>query len=183
MGISLYDPFPKMSFCNRCIIPSSNGKINLSIPVIGGRENRQPMKDVRIDNSVRWQNRHWRTIKSAYGRSPWFEFYAFGLEAYFQREYILLADWNLDLMAWIFQCLGTATIIEKLTLEPTEYSGIDNRNKILPKNFQSSGMIKNLPVYPQVFQEKIGFQPNMSIVDLIFCEGKNALRLLQGATS
>jgi hypothetical protein len=179
IGISSYDSFVKMSFRNRCIIPTANGLCNLSVPLVGGRENGLPIKDVRIDNSVKWQLRHWRTISSAYGRSPWFEFYAETLERYFLRRFTFLADWDIELLHWVFTCLGSQVTIEILDKEPENMvpeSVIDYRNKIFPKNFQS---VAGIPAYTQVFQEKIGFQPNMSIIDLIFCEGKNAGRCLR----
>jgi WbqC-like protein family len=174
-----YEKFRKMSFRNRCIIPAANGLTTLSVPLLGGRENTLPMKDVRIDNSVNWQLRHWRTISSAYGRSPWFEHYAGGLEKYYLRRFDFLADWDIELLQWVLTCLDSQVNIEILEKEP-EKGGqeiiIDYRNKILPKNFQEE---KGIPDYVQVFQEKIGFQPNMSIIDLIFCEGKNARRYLR----
>ncbi len=181
IGYLQYDRFRKMSFRNRCIIPAANGPVTLSVPLKGGREITLPMKEVRIDNSVDWQQRHWRTITSAYGRSPWFEFYADGLEQYYLRKYTFLADLDLELLQWIYTCLGRKMTIDLLAHEPPEglkEPVLDLRNKILPKNFKDFHQVKNLPVYTQVFQDKIGFQPNMSIIDLIFCEGSNAVKYL-----
>ena len=180
--ISAYDKFQKMSFRNRCVIPTANGACILTVPIIGGRENSLPIKEIRIDNSKDWQKRHWRTIMSVYGRSPWFEHYADGLEKFYSRNFTFLCDLDLALLQWIYTCLNVSMeieILENKIEKGTESSFLDLRNKILPKNFQDFEHIKNLPVYLQVFQEKTGFQPNMSIIDLFFCEGRNAGRCLR----
>ncbi len=179
--ISPYELYTKMSFRNRCVIPTANGMVSLSIPLVGGRENRKQMKDVVIDHQADWQQIHWRTITSAYGRSPWFEFFRDDLEKFYLQKYELLMDWNLDLLQWIYTIIGVKIRIE--IPETDSINGLENpfldlRNKILPKNFQALNIISECPVYAQVFQEKIGFQPNMSIIDLIFCEGKNTRTLL-----
>lgn len=182
MGISSYDQFRKMSFRNRCMIPAANGPCILSVPLAGGRENSLKMKEVRIDNSVNWQLRHWRTITSVYGRSPWFDHYRDELERYYLRKFTWLADWDLELLHWVFTSLGIRIeilILEKEPAKEAQKSILDLQNRILPKNFQAPEQLINLPSYVQVFQEKIGFQPNMSIIDLIFCEGRDAGRYLR----
>ena len=182
IGISSYDQFRKMSFRNRCMIPAANGPCILSVPLVGGRENSLKMKEVRIDNSGNWQLRHWRTITSVYGRSPWFDHYRDELERYYLRKFTYLADWDLELLQWVFTSLGIQLDILILEKEPGKGSQnaiLDLKNKILPKNFQAPEHLINLPSYVQVFQEKIGFQPNMSIIDLLFCEGRNAGKYLR----
>jgi len=184
--IPLYEEYRKMSFRNRCMIPTSNGVCSLTVPLSGGRNNRLILKDVRIDQRTAWQQQHWRTIYSAYGKSPWFEFYRDGLEPFFNRDYTFLADWNMELLHWVFSVIGAKMKIEARVAEDIfgpENRIFDLRNKILPKNFQENKWAENGPFYPQVFQEKIGFQSNMSIIDLIFCEGKNTLYSLRKATS
>jgi hypothetical protein len=164
------------------MIPAANGVCSLSVPLVGGRENSLLMKDVKIDNSVNWQLRHWRTITSSYGRSPWFEFYRDDLERIYSGSFTFLADWDHELLRWTFASLALEVHMEVLESEPekgSENTILNLRNKILPKNFQDVEIINGLPSYAQVFQDKIGFQPNMSIIDLIFCEGRNARGLLR----
>src|SRR5882724_857255 len=97
----VYEPYQKMSFRNRCVIAGSNGPVNLSLPLLEGREQKKPMKEVRIDNRRRWQEQHWKTIVSCYNRSPWFQFYTDEMEELYRTEYELLADWNMACWNWV----------------------------------------------------------------------------------
>ena len=101
-----YERWQKMSFRNRCTIASSNGLIDLSIPIAGGRNIKEIIKDVKIDNMKKWQMIHWRGITSAYNRSPWFEFYAEELLKFYNTRYTYLWDWNTDLMYWVLEKLN-----------------------------------------------------------------------------
>lgn len=180
IAFPLYVPFRKMSFINRTVIPAANGLTTLSIPLVGGRENKQLLKDVRIDNSQAWQVRHWRTITSAYRRSPWFEHYEAGLAAFYETRFDLLSDWNLALMDWLSGALKIKFEIALLDTEPEIAPGKLETPR--PSNFQEAAFVQGLPVYAQVFQDRIGFQPNVSIIDLIFNEGNNSKRLVANAS-
>src|SRR4051794_31577554 len=83
--IDLYEPWRKMSFRNRCVVAGSNGPINLSIPVLEGREQKRLLKEVVIDNRKPWQSQHWKTIVSCYNRSPWFDFFEPGLNGLYRQ--------------------------------------------------------------------------------------------------
>ena len=175
-----YERWQKMSFRNRCTIAGANGLIDLSIPITGGRDTRNLIRDIRIDNMLKWQKIHWRGITSAYNRSPWFEFYAEELSRFYEARYTYLWDWNLDLMHWVLQQLKADVKINftdsyKANIEESDI--LDYRNKILPKNIHDYATV--CPVYNQVFQDRLGFQPNLSIIDLLFCEGNNAADLLR----
>jgi hypothetical protein len=175
--IEQFDCFEKMSFRNRCVILGGNGPIHLSVPIAGGRNKKQLAKEVRIDNKERWQKQHWRTIVSCYGRSPFFEFYSHSVEKFFLKEYSFLWDLNWDILQWLIKMLkvkhniGVSDSYEKVF----EGDVVDCRNRWMPKNFQQ----ENAGIrYKQVFEDKVGFQPNISILDLLFCEGPNAANLL-----
>lgn len=169
-----------MSFQNRMIIPAANGLTTLSVPLRGGRENKDLLKGVRIDNSQRWQLRHWRTISAAYKRSPWFEFYEPGLQLLYEREYELLYEWNLDILKWVLDQLKIESGLAVALVEPVEHPVVHGLTPpyMKPSNFNKEPFCRNLPVYAQVFQDRLGFQPNMSIADLIFNEGNKSRFLL-----
>lgn len=172
--IPLYDRFRKMTFQNRTIIPSANGLTTLSIPLRGGRENKQALGEVRIDNSQHWQVRHWRTITAAYRRSPWFEFYEPGLSPFFETRYELLYEWNLELLKWVLANLKFEAVIGLQFERPEEEPGKKDAPAIKPSNFQDDLFCSSLSAYAQVFQDRIGFQANMSIIDLIFNQGNKS---------
>lgn len=184
INIERYERWQKMSFRNRCSIAGANGKIDLSIPVIGGRNCNDLVKDVKIDNLQKWQNIHWRSIISAYNHSPWFEYYKDDLEAFYNRPYKYLWDFNIDLMFWILKQLNADGEIGFTDNYIKQYEGVelvDFRNKILPRNIEN--YYNECPIYHQVFENRLGFIPCLSIVDLLFCEGNNALHLLQSSNN
>lgn len=173
----------KMSFRNRCLISGANGTLALSVPVTGGRNVGEIIKDVKIDNTKNWQSIHWRSIFSAYNRSPWFEFYRDEMEIFYNKKFEFLWDWNIELMYWILKKLDIRTPVRfsdryknRSELDP---GTVDMRSQILPKNLD---FYKNeCPAYSQVFEQKHGFIPNLSIIDLLFCEGKNAMNVLKSS--
>jgi hypothetical protein len=181
--IDLYEPWRKMSFRNRCVVAGSNGPINLSIPVLDGREQKKLLKDVWIDNRKPWQSQHWKTITSCYNRSPWFDFFEPELDELYRQPVELLIDWNRICFEWVIGKLGLTMHADYSQYIPREHPGqevLDWRNKLTPKSIQSE--FPNPIRYHQVFEERIGFIPHLSILDLLFCEGKNARRFLANGT-
>lgn len=176
--IEKYDNFKKMSFRNRYIIPGANGIQNLTVPVAGGREQKVLMKDIRIDNSANWQRNHWRSLVSAYNKAPFFEFYAEDVKSLLFSKEEWLFSFNINIIEWLCKTLKISATIEITGSYIDKYKDdADYRNYILPKNFQEN--TKNaVPHYAQVFEDRLGFQPNLSILDLLFCQGPNAISLL-----
>ena len=175
-----YERWQKMSYRNRCTIAGANGLIDLSIPIDGSRNTAALIRDVKIDNVLKWQTVHWRGITAAYNRSPWFEFYADELLQFYETRYTYLWDWNLDLMYWVLKQLKVEVKVDftdHYEKQITDEDIADYRNKILPKN--SIRYAGECPVYSQVFEHRLGFHPNLSIIDLLFCEGNNAAGLLR----
>jgi hypothetical protein len=166
-----------MSFQNRCIIPSANGLVGLSVPLVGGRDNRLPMGSVRIDYKQRWQVVHWRTITSAYNRSPFFEFYADSLEPLFRTQVEFLHEWNSLIFQWLTNHLNFSLFVENIDV----FSEGPKLENPLPSNYLEERFVAGLPEYQQVFQDRHGFFPNVSSMDLLFCTGPEAFRLLQQA--
>jgi hypothetical protein len=175
-----YDSFPKASFRNRCVIAGSNGLVNLSVPLVQGRDKQALTKDARIDYSGRWQKEHMRTLVSCYNRSPFFEYYRDDVEKLLEERQEFLLDKNLRILEWLQKILRRELqfSLTETYLKQYDPSYTDLRGRELPKNFQ----LVNAPVrYTQVFEDRIGFQPNLSILDLLFCAGPDTGRLLQSA--
>jgi len=168
-----------MSFRNRCLIAGANGIISLSVPLEHGRNQRVRMNEVQIAQEENWQGRHWKSIQSAYNRSPFFDYYRNELGALFQLRSGLLMDWNLECLKWVKEKLKWPAEI-RLAENHEPRSGTDAvedlRNRVLPKNYTQFSPLK----YHQVFEEKTGFLPNLSILDLLFNMGKEAGFLLNG---
>ncbi len=172
-----YEIYRKMSFRNRCLIAGANGIISLSVPLQQGRNQQLPMHEVKIARSEPWQSLHWKSIQSAYNRSPFFDHYRDELNLLFCRKVGKLMDWNLECLEWVMEKLDRPVSI-RLTESPEQESDTglweDHRNEVLPKNHRLCMPIK----YQQVFEEKTGFLPNLSILDLLFNRGKEAGNLL-----
>lgn len=190
----IYEHYQKMSFRNRCQITGAGGLINLSIPLQKGRDQKTLLKDVIISGRDDWQGQHWKTILSCYSRSPWFEFYRDELGELYKKPFRFLLDWNLTCFEWslkILQMPVSCTLTGQYHKNYEEENWVDWRGKLQPKfnregsgdrTRQPFGLMSGTPVtYRQVFEERIGFLPNLSILDLLFCEGKNARILLENA--
>jgi WbqC-like protein family len=181
------DFFQKMSFRNRCQIVGAEGLIDLSIPLEKGRDQKTIMKDVRISGLLPWQMRHWKTIVSCYSRSPWFEYYRDDLEILFRKRYHFLVDWNWSCFEWTVGTLKIPIPVSVTQVYRKEYEEgwVDWRGALSPKGRESgwvglTGAFGSPPLkYRQVFQERIGFVPHLSILDLLFCEGAGAAVLLE----
>ncbi|MDB5245964.1 MAG: hypothetical protein JWQ40_358 [Segetibacter sp.] len=175
------ESFQKMSFRNRYIIAGANGITSLTIPVAGGREQKQLIKEVQIDYTTNWNTIHWRSICSAYSKAPFFDYYASDIKNLIFSEEKKLFTLNINILDYILKTLNINTLIEYTSSFQKDYiEEVDCRNEILPKNFQTNR--ENwTPKYSQVFEDRLGFQPNLSILDLLFCEGPNAIHLLNSS--
>ena len=173
------ETFQKMSFRNRMVVAGSNGLVHLSVPLEKGRDQKQLIKDIRISYSLPWQQQHWRTIESCYNRSPFYEYYRDWLETFFTRKPVFLLDLNREILEWLVKVLKPSGRVSETQDFILEYpAGVtDLRSRWLPKNFQDEGSAIR---YLQVFEDRIGFQPNLSILDLLFCTGPQAHSLLTG---
>lgn len=173
--------FEKMTFRNRYRISGANNSILLSVPLVSGRNQHIPMNDVRIYNGEQWQTQHWRTLVSVYRRTPYFDHYEESLKPLFNNRYSGLIDFNRAGIEWVRQQLKLGFEIQETTIFQKKYpeTVIDLRG-LKPLKTQSSDM--NLPKYYQVFQDRIGFQPDLSILDLLFAEGPGTVNYLKNVT-
>lgn len=177
--IELYEHFSKQTFRNRALIMSANGVIPLIVPLRKSRGGRSITKSVEIDYSMPWQRNAWRAIESAYRNSPYFEHYADDFRLFFTEKYENLYDMNCDILSSTLSLLGisrdicySTAYVENSSLFSND---IDLRGHFSPKrNSDFSG-----GEYYQVFSERIAFEPNLSIMDLIFCEGPEAINYIK----
>jgi hypothetical protein len=174
-----------MSFRNRLEVAGPEGPVSLSIPLEKGRGQKMALKDVRIIKGQSWQARHWKTLLSCYGRSPWFESYVNDLEALYRRPCGNLLDWNLACFEWSLKALGRQldwSLTNEYIRDYDPGKWIDWRGKWVPKA-RKEGILpagaEPLIEYRQVFEERTAFIPNLSILDLLFCEGKRAIGFLR----
>ena len=169
------DSYQKQTYRNRCYIYGANGKLSLNIPVHYSQKNRQNTEEIKIDNTSKWQSIHWKSIESAYKTSPFFEFYEDEFTELFNTPKEFLLDFNLECINIINNCLGFKPTISnseqflKITTEP-DYRFLVNARK---------ESIIDTTSYIQVFQDKHGFINNLSILDLLFNEGPNAISYLK----
>jgi len=174
------DNYQKQTYRNRTYIYGANGKLLLTIPIKHiGEKNRQLYKDVRIENDFEWQTQHWRSIETAYRTSPFFEYYEDEFVHLFQNPKKYLLDFNYECMQVVMDCLQLDCSYSKTTeyfKEPKDCE--DFRNIINAKKEPAY----TLSPYIQVFNDKYGYINNLSILDLLFNEGTNALSYLENQT-
>ena len=185
--IEQHDNFVKQTYRNRCIIPTTNSIQTLSIPVScpqGSQLSKTPMRDVRISDHGNWRHIHWNALCSAYGESPFFDYYQDGLRPFFERKWTFLFGFNMEIILKMVELLDIRPKINLTTAFLSDTSMAENaienslvddfRNIIRPKHPGLDSDFMARPYY-QVYQQKHGFQPNMSILDLLFNEGNEAI--------
>jgi len=175
--IEAHENYSKQSYRNRCTIATANGPLNLIIPVQKVKPGKNLVTKVLIDNEYKWQKLHWGAIVSAYKNSPFFEYYEPDLLPFYTNSFGNLFEFNLLLVKCLLKTLKITPIIsltEKFS-EQFDLSVLDLREMIHPK--KPLPMFNTLP-YKQVFFEKYGFIPNLSIIDLIFNTGPESNKYL-----
>jgi hypothetical protein len=170
-----HENYIKQSYHNRTQIYGANGKLSLIIP-LEKRNKRTPLRDIKIAYDEAWQKVHWKSFASAYRSSPYFEFYEHEFEHFYLGEkYECLIDFSLALQKVILKILNTNLDV-KYTDDYKLIKGLDYRRSIHPKIKPSEPYPKQ--TYIQVFDSKEGYIPNLSILDLIFNQGPNAISFI-----
>lgn len=170
------DLYQRQSFLNRTRILLANKVEALSIP-IQGRRPRIPMREVKIDYGQKWQAIHLRGIQSAYGKAPFFEYFFPYFQPILERQHSNLWDLNLQLLTICLKLLRRPVKITVLENKETIGEKVDLRGQIVPKGaFYNRSYYQATP-YPQLFG--LDFEPNLSILDLLFCVGPEAEKVLK----
>ena len=172
------DNFQKQSYRNRCYIYNSNGKQLLNIQLKekkGTSSLRKKTKDMLVDNNSHWQEHHLKSLQTAYRASPFYEFYEDDLLAIFNKKYTFLQDVNIDTYLFVTDALQISQQYSKTK----EYEIITDKN-----DYRILADIKKQPKksrdkYIQMFDNKHGYIDNLSILDLLFMEGPNAISYLK----
>ena len=178
--IERFENFHKQTYRNRCVILGGNGPISLVVPVVKGRGAKILIKDLKISYDTNWQRNHWRTIFSAYNSSPFFEYYKDEIQPFFTQKAKFLLDFNLSIHESICELLeieNNANVTDDFEKVPS--NTINFRELISPKNKTEIDKHFQPEKYTQVFSEKFGFIPNLSILDLLFNEGPNSYSVLE----
>ena len=215
--IERHESFIKQTYRNRMLIPTTNGPLSLTIPT--NHNTSLAMKDIRISDHANWRHVHWNALLSAYGVSPFFEYYQDDIRPFYEKKYEFLFDFNMEITEKMIELLDIRPKIsvtneyiqseelkvksiesEELKVKSEEFNGLANHKvqssnlKVQSKEVQSKEVQsiadfreairpkKPLPDaefesrrYYQVYEQKFGFQPNMSILDLLFNEGNEAI--------
>ncbi len=179
-AIDVGEHYIKRSIRNRATIATAQGVIDLTIPVRRANTPRSVMAKMEIDNSKRWQHQHWVTILSAYKSSPYFDHYAPYLEPIYRTEWSGLVEFNEALMGVVFKLLRL-----DVALRPTI-----SHDYITPESgdedLRAKGLIESMEGvedYMQVFADRQPYIPNLSILDLLMCEGSAACDYLNRAAN
>ena len=199
--IEQHEHYLKQTYRNRCVIAGPDGPVDLSIPLEKASSHAE-IRDLRISDHGHWRHHHWNAIRSAYGHSPFFEYYADDFAPFYERPAGFLLDFNEALIALVAQLLDIDTTYERTThfiLPQAQDRSIvhsplsivhcplslssDLRSLISPRTpHRADAAFIPVPYY-QVFQQRLGFLPNLSIADLLFNMGPEGLIVLQKSIS
>ena len=163
----------KQTYRNRCNILTNQGLMPLIIPVLKKFGNKTLIKDIEIEFDTDWQATHFKSIDTAYGSSPFYEFYIDDFRIFFEKKFKFLFDFNTLILERLLEVLDFEKKINFSTVYENSYP-LDLRNSIHPKKQSNSVKFKE---YTQVFNTE-GFVPNLSILDLLFNEGTESYKYL-----
>lgn len=193
------DNFVKQTYRNRCVIATTNGTQSLTVPVERGeaalrmaageaagdgfrQDGKLLMRDVRISDHGNWRHLHWNALKSAYGESPFFEYYADDIRPFFERRWTFLHDFNMEICNVVCGLLDIQPDVrateQYLSADEAAQTGMaDFRDAIRPKHPLPDSDFSPRSYY-QVYGRKHGFIPNLSILDLLFNMGNESVLYL-----
>ena len=164
------DSYQKQTYRNRCLIAATQGVQALTVPVSTDGDK------VRISDHGNWRHLHWQALQSAYGDSPFFEYYEDDLRPFFTERWELLYDYNEAIRQTMCSLLDIHPQVA-LTTDYVAQADNDFRNVIVPKHPLPDADFHPRPYY-QVYEQKHGFLPNLSVLDLLFNMGPESIYYL-----
>ncbi|MDI1307218.1 MAG: WbqC family protein [bacterium] len=171
------DNFQKQTNRNRTYIYSPNGLQLLNIPVKHSKESHQKTKDIQIETDSDWQKQHFKSLEAAYRSSPFFEFFEDDLRPIFEKKHVFLLDLNFQILEIVSKCLRMK--LEYTTTKEYFHEVDTNEFKDFRALVNGKKDSSSFESYTQVFDDKYGFINNLSVLDLLFNEGKYALDYLK----
>lgn len=178
--VDVHENWVKQTARNRCDIVTANGPAVLTVPVHAYGQ-KVLTKDVRIDNSKRWQHQHWQSLVSSYRNSPFFDHYAEKFAPFYEKSFDFLFDFNLGLTQTMLDTLGAGDVLrlsEKYVEAAPGDTDLRGKKALRPENETIV-----LPPYTQVFSDRRGFVPCASVIDLLFCESAGSAVSLMSSRS
>ena len=158
-----HENYQKGGYRNRCRIAGPNGPQLLTVPLEKGKHQRKPITEVRICYRADWWREHEQSIRTAYGRAPYYEFFSDDLFAVLRSRPETLWELNRELTATVVRLLQFP-VVPAVTGEfiPPSSEGFTR-----PADLPAA-----LPPYPQVFTERHGYLGGLSVLDALFCQGR-----------
>lgn len=169
----IHENFPKQTYRNRCYIQGANGKLRLAIPIV--HNGKRSVKDLEISYESNWQKEHFKSLVSAYKSSPYFEYYEDEIAEIYERKEKFLLDLNFKTLEFINAKLKLDLNLGNRT---ESYQATDENSDFRNRFNAKSETPVQMPEYLQVFDEKFGFIPNLSILDLLCNEGPKSATYL-----
>ena len=179
--IEQYDSYQKQTYRNRCVIATANGLQALTVPVEHQANNQElianssKVKDLRISDHNQWRRVHWNALQSAYSESPFFDYYADDIRPFFEKKYEFLVDFNENIRQTVCDLLDIHPQVSYTTDFSRQPSDIDDYREVINAKHPQVDDDFQPRRYWQVFEGKHGFQANLSILDLLFNMGNEAV--------
>ena len=177
--IEQYDSYQKQTYRNRCVIATANGLQALTVPVehdtLNIKNEILKVKDLRISDHNNWRRIHWNALQSAYNESPFFDYYADDIRLFFEKKYEFLVDFNEAIRQTVCNLLDIHPQVSYTTDFSRQPSDIDDYREVINAKHPQPDEDFQPRRYWQVFEGKHGFQANLSILDLLFNMGNEAV--------